>query len=570
MWRVDQLRRWVVPAWALLLGLLMLGPALAPGYVLTYDMVWVPDLALRSDFLGVGSSLPRAVPSDAVIAALDEVVPGALLQKAVLLSTLVGAGTGMAALVVHFSADARPGLWQQCLAASVAIWNPFVVERLVIGHWPVLIGYAALPWLLLAARRHRQGGRPHGLLVLLPLASLSASAGLASAVSVLAAGVGRRRGRRNLLLVALVLAANAPWVLSGLLHAGEAVSDPAGARAFAARGEGMLNVPLTALGLGGIWNAEVVPVTREGVLGVAWLVFLLTLAGAGIRPWWRTAAGRDAVVLLGLWALGFGLVMLGWVAPGAVAGLAEQVPGGGLLRDSSRLLGLCMPLVAMLVARGSTQVTGWLRDSDQRRFVAAALVLVPLAVMPDAGWGASGRLSSTEYPASYDAAREAVGNGRGDDVLLLPFSSYRAPTWNDGRNVLDPVGRYLRPNFVASDELIVSGRAIAGEDPRGEEVRAALSASTADRRSERLLALGIGWAVTDLDAPGDSLSLAGETVSSVGELHTVRLGQAAADPVPGRWWVLMGIAWFAFLLPVVGWLTLLVRHFLGRTASRIR
>ena len=62
--------------WSLALALLLLGPALGPGYVLSYDMVWVPDLALRPDFLGLGSGLPRAVPSDAVVSVLDEVVPG--------------------------------------------------------------------------------------------------------------------------------------------------------------------------------------------------------------------------------------------------------------------------------------------------------------------------------------------------------------------------------------------------------------------------------------------------------------------------------------------------------------
>ena len=50
--------------WSLVLATLMLGPALAPGYVLSYDMVWVPDLAVRTDTLGLGTGLPRAVPSD--------------------------------------------------------------------------------------------------------------------------------------------------------------------------------------------------------------------------------------------------------------------------------------------------------------------------------------------------------------------------------------------------------------------------------------------------------------------------------------------------------------------------
>ena len=41
----------------------------------------LPDL--RADTLGLGSALPRAVPSDAVVAVLDDVVPAVLLQKLV-------------------------------------------------------------------------------------------------------------------------------------------------------------------------------------------------------------------------------------------------------------------------------------------------------------------------------------------------------------------------------------------------------------------------------------------------------------------------------------------------------
>ncbi len=43
--------------------------------------------------------MPRAVPSDALVSALTAVVPGDLLQKAVLLGLVVGAALGMARLV---------------------------------------------------------------------------------------------------------------------------------------------------------------------------------------------------------------------------------------------------------------------------------------------------------------------------------------------------------------------------------------------------------------------------------------------------------------------------------------
>ena len=74
-WRYDT----PVVGWSLVVALLVLGPGLGDGFLLVRDMVWVPDLALRADVLGLGSGLPRAVPSDAVVAVLDEVVPGLLL-----------------------------------------------------------------------------------------------------------------------------------------------------------------------------------------------------------------------------------------------------------------------------------------------------------------------------------------------------------------------------------------------------------------------------------------------------------------------------------------------------------
>src|SRR4051794_41976474 len=70
-------------------------------------MVWVPDLALRPDFLGLGSALPRAVPSDAVVSVLDAVVPGMLLQKLVLVGGLFLGGLGAARLTPEDSLVGR-------------------------------------------------------------------------------------------------------------------------------------------------------------------------------------------------------------------------------------------------------------------------------------------------------------------------------------------------------------------------------------------------------------------------------------------------------------------------------
>ncbi|MEO5662322.1 MAG: hypothetical protein ABIR39_03490 [Nocardioides sp.] len=535
-------RRWAPALWSLLLAALMLGGALGPGYVLSYDMVWVPDLALTPDVWGVGTALPRAVPSDAVVAVLDTVVPGMLLQKVVLLCALVGAGAGAAALVGSRS------LGTQLVAASLMVWNPFVVERLVIGHWPVLVGYAVLPWLLLVGRRWDVGTRMPALLpVLLVLGSLSASTGVATAIAALAGGWRRGDARRNARIAVLGVVANLPWLVAGLLHSADATSAAEGARVFAASDEGPLPGPLASLSLGGIWNAEVVPATRVGFLAVASLVLLGALALLGWLAHRRTPIeGVGALVVC--WLVGVGLAVVSWSAPDAVGWVAAHVPGGGLLRDGSRLLALAAPLTVVLVARGAEWLLDRTPDRPTRVLVAGLLAIVPIALMPDAALGSAGRLDAVSYPAVLDDVRAAVLAAPEGDVVLLPFTSYRAPDWNEGRKVLDPLPRLLGRQAVANDELYVDGRPIAGEDPRAAEVGAALGLSGPDERAAALAALGVS-AVVAQQIPGqDTPEIAGDVTYSQGDLAVVEVaGDVRPQSSPGPWVVAMALAWVAWL-----------------------
>lgn len=536
-------RRLLPYAWSLVLTLLLLGPALGPGYLLSYDMVWVPDLALRPDFLGVGSGLPRAVPSDAVVALLDEVVPGMLLQKLVLIALLVVGGVGAMRLTD------RTSLGAQLVALTLYQWNPFVAERLLIGHWPVLVGYAVLPWVILAAQRWRATGKlPSALWYLVPLGCLSAGAGLVTAVALLAFAASRS-ARRWALAATLVVAGNAPWLVSGALHAAVAVTDPAGAGVFALHGEGAVPAPLAALGLGGIWNAEVVPSSRTGAAGWVSLVLLVTLVGVGLRHWIRYAGRRDVAAFTTCWFVGWGVAVLTWAAPDQMAWLVAHVPGAGVLRDGSRMLALCAPLLVAVAGHGAARLLGGVVRAA-RPATAVAMLLAPIAVMPDVAFGLSGRLSSADFPADYHRAREAmaqeVGSGAPTDVLLLPLSSYRQPGWNDGHKVLDPVGRFLEPDFVAADDLFVSGRRIAGEDPRARAAAKVLQRPTPEQRSGGLVELGIGYVVTE-SAAGPAPEVAGAVVHDGSELKVQVMGSVVTRSVPLVWNVAMALAWLLFL-----------------------
>ena len=92
------------------------------------------------------------------------------------------------------------------------------------------LGYAVVPWLVLAGRRIReQGTVPTSVWFLMPLGSLSASAGVVSAAVLLVCGLTRAR-RTWVTLVALCLAVNAPWLVAGLVltaTTGRAAHQPA-------------------------------------------------------------------------------------------------------------------------------------------------------------------------------------------------------------------------------------------------------------------------------------------------------------------------------------------------------
>lgn len=157
--------RWgkFVPAgYSAVLTLLVMGPLLGPGYLLLRDAVSTPRSYLTDAALGLGAAAPRAVPQDALLAVLSPLLDGGIIVKAILFLALWAAGYGAAVLVRELLHAPVPA---QLVASTVALWNPYLAERLLQGHWSLLTGYAALPWIILTANRIRvpaRGGHAPG------------------------------------------------------------------------------------------------------------------------------------------------------------------------------------------------------------------------------------------------------------------------------------------------------------------------------------------------------------------------------------------------------------------------
>src|SRR5687767_6796893 len=139
-WTRPESSPWPARALALVVALLVTAPALGPGFVLLRDMVFVPRQDLDLAALGLGGTLPRAVPIDSVMALLTAVVPGHLVQKAVLVGIVLAAVLG-AARLVPAGPDGRRGL-AGAVAGLVYGWSPYLAERLLMGHWTLLLAYA--------------------------------------------------------------------------------------------------------------------------------------------------------------------------------------------------------------------------------------------------------------------------------------------------------------------------------------------------------------------------------------------------------------------------------------------
>jgi hypothetical protein len=544
---------WGWPALAgLLLGMLAIGPALARGFVLSYDMVFVPDPPFSSALLGLTGGPARPVPSDAVVSVAARMIPADILQKLILLSIFLLACSGAAALLAgcwQARKGERPPLLA-CLAAGVYYtWNPYMAERLVMGQWAMLLGYAGLPWVLrLLCTGPVRIGRARLVLTLLPAAiggfAGMAITGLAAAPAALARGADRsQRARRLAATFAACVLLSLPWIIPSLIEPVRA--DPAGANLFAARAD----TPFGSLGslvvLSGIWNAQAVPIGYGGVLAVCWLL-VVAAAGAGYlllaRPM-RLSPGLGAAGLIGL-----AVAALGVTSPGraALRDLISAWAGFAVLRDGQQYvaalalaeaIGLGAGVACVLRevqitpapgrGRGAAAATG---TGPAGAALGVVAVLAPVLLLPGMAWGSAGRLHAVRYPADWMTARQLMDSDpEPGTMLLLPWAQYRRYPWNGGEAVFDPWSRLLARNVISNDALMVGNQTIGQES--AASIRLNRVIAQPGPLTGKLRASGVRYVVVDA---GPLLGGARADLAAAARLPGAQLVMASRDLVVFR------------------------------------
>ncbi len=502
--------RWVVRVVAALSTLVILAPLAAPGYVLRFDMVFVPRQALRWQTLAPVVGLPRAVPEDAVVAIANLIAPGWMVQRVALAAAIYLAGVGAARLVP------AGRLLTRVIAAVGYVWTAYLVERLLLGQWGLLLAYAALPWLIKAAigvRAGTRGSLPR-LILAAALCAITPTGGLLALLTVVVLTVDRARWRASAAAISATVALKAPWLIAALIAEAGGRSDPAGVAAFAARGENWAGPVVALAGTGGIWNSLTTPLSRASVLTPLVTATMVALAIVG-WPWLARRWPAGAAARLGwLAAIGFVLAMLGVIPITAdlLGWWVSHVPGGGMLRDGQKFVAPYAVLVVVASALGVERAVARL-TRPRARMVLVAAALMWVVALPDLAVGAAGALRPVRYPADWDRVAALVTDSPGE-VLVLPMSEYRRYPWNADRTVIDPAPRYLPVDVVTDDTLVVGDIVVEGESPRAEQIRRLIA------DGEPIADTGIRWVLVEHESGRDNPG--GESVVAASVLRGLR------------------------------------------------
>lgn len=449
--RASLAMRAALCAWGLVLVIAVCWPFALPGEFLWRDMVLLEHPAFTASAFGAGDLPARNAPQDGVLA----MVGGAWLARVFIL----GAASA-SAWVAGLWACQRPqfSLWAAAAAMACAVANPFVIERLLQGQWSL----AVAAWLAPVIAWGCLNCHPRVAWLALWAASLTPTGGLFGGLIAVVC----ERERRWLFAVGSVLLW-LPWLVPSLAAGVSMVhGDPAAqAAAFAPRAEAYVGTVGSLLGFGGIWNAAAVPASREHGFAVAGLaVAALAVLGAA------RLSRREVRPLAALAVLGMGLAILGALAPGLTAFAIEHIPGAGLLRDSSKLSLLALPLAVAGIA-------------SLRQLPAALALCACLLQAPDAP-----RELAVLKPRETGIDRQLIEEL---DGRLAFFADRPAMVVVDGGIALDPYSKAA--NKLDSGELTVDGATVDKPSPR---YLAAAEAWT-NRDLNRLEKLGVGAVVED-------------------------------------------------------------------------
>lgn len=473
-----------------LLALIIMGPLLGPGLILTLDS----PLALNFEFAeyfslsttgseSVFAATYNSAPIAAVLHGLDLFLPFQVVQKAWLVLLLWLCAVGASRLPYVKGAGSY-------YAGFFYLVNPFTYIRFVSGQWGLLGAYALIPFavtsfinlledpsrkrivtftLILTLIAHLQ---IHGLaLALLVL-------GLLYVVRCFAVPGSFRESLRSIgWSGGLFLVLNSFWITRFVVAGGGVTKNmPVSELGYFAAFP-----PLDVLSLRGSWLRDAFVDTSD-LIPVWWLLFfpLMVLAVYGLISMWDNTRIRWLALGLAFTGL-FGLVMAAGpgtpVSGGLFTSLWEEIPLYRGFRETHKFVALLALVYAYLGAFGLQ--TLWERIQQRAMWpswtphatTGALIILAAVYALPI--FGAWGQVKPTNYPEDWRTVRSILDDDPDDfNVLVLPWHMYMDFDWlpNRWKNLANPAPNFFSQPVISGDNIEITANYSDSSNPNSRHV----------------------------------------------------------------------------------------------------
>lgn len=460
------------------LAIVILGPLLLQGYVLTLDMVFAPQTTVPA------IQLP-GFPFYGLLWLLNLVLPGDVVQKIVLIAIITLSGTGAYRLTAWLAPRKSTLNWQLLpfMAGLLYVCNPFVYSRLMAGQFMVLMGYALLPffvwmWLrYLADVRFKQAIAASLLAVAIGIVSLH-TLGMVVMIAVVTGLCRLWRQRRNkawlrkalqtgAVFASVSLVLSSYWLipfLTGHSHPADLVSsfNDSDRSVFATAGSGWGKV-WSVITLQGFWadgkNLYVTASERFGWWNLV-AVQVLALVGIGMAALWRhnKMIARNFIAL-GLASIIFACGTTSTVFAPLNSWLIDIIPPLAGYREPQKFVAVLALIYAICASFGLASIWQYAKEHKHpitNSDIAIAMVAFSVLFSPLQFWGLHGQLRAAEYPKDWYAANEKLNKLPAGDVLFLPWHQYMRFSFA-GRIVANPANAFFDARAITSNNPELKG-----------------------------------------------------------------------------------------------------------------
>jgi hypothetical protein len=458
-----------VVLYILLLILIIFFPLLNPGFVLTFDMAWGTHFPAQ-EFSSNSWILYECIKY------LTYIFDG-IIQKFILVLICVILTISISILTICNHEDAPK--YSFFLATCIYLFNPFFYTRLVAGQWLVLVGYALLPWTILAIWKFLN--KPQLKTAWPVLAWLAAigftsihTLGIVALIALVMFFVTFRiQLKQKLLWAAGIVASwvviNLVWLiplLTGSSKSGQSIQSFGGSQlqAFATNGTIFDSPALSALFLTGFWADDQGRYSLPSDLGVIWYIAAILLFGLMITGLVYVIRKKDklgisiAIAAFIAWILAVGIA---WNVTAPVTQFLHQyVPLYAGYREPQKWLMLLAVAYAYLGTMGLVSIINILKRRNLQKFVIPVFfiaIILPILFTPNLAWGAGGQLKSVQYPSGWAQAAEKLDSVPDDTkILVLPWHMYLHVGFAD-RVVANPTKYYFTQDMIVGNNSELKG-----------------------------------------------------------------------------------------------------------------